>query len=147
MPDADQFSRDLGYLDRFFEKLESHTGNLPSDAGQRLRTLLEEERRRWGEIRGLLGATAPAAEPAAAPAPAAPAAASEAPGTSAPSPVEAAPSPPFQHPYSRALEVGLAALQNLPPRPEAAPPAPEAAAPQRLAFPTGFTVGSLKQRR
>lgn len=76
------FARDLGYLDQFFDKLEAHAATLAPAAGARLRTLMGEERARWGEIRGLLAggppaAGAPEARPSAAhaaPAPGTPAA-------------------------------------------------------------------------
>lgn len=79
------FARDLGYLDQFFDKLEAHAATLAPAAGARLRTLMGEERARWGEIRGLLAggppaAGAPEARPSAAPAAPAPRAA---PGTPA----------------------------------------------------------------
>lgn len=50
------FERDLGYLDKFFDNLEAHAGTLDGDAGARLAQLVGEERVRWAEIRGLLGA-------------------------------------------------------------------------------------------
>lgn len=65
------FARDLGYLDRFFDALEAHAGTLADGPGARLRTLIGEERTRWQEIRGLIGAgpmTAPASPSAKPPA-------------------------------------------------------------------------------
>lgn len=56
------FARDLGYLDKFFDALDSHAGTLEAASGARLRTLLGEERTRWQEIRALVGG-APAAAP------------------------------------------------------------------------------------
>jgi hypothetical protein len=71
------FARDLGYLDKFFDKIEAHAASLDATRGARLRALVAEERTRWAEIRGLIGGTtsvgaraeAPAPEKALAPAP------------------------------------------------------------------------------
>ena len=62
---GDGFARDLGYLDAFFDKLEAHGASMGGASGDRLRTLIGEERRRWTEIRSLLagGNPAPAAPP------------------------------------------------------------------------------------
>ena len=49
------FDTDLGYLDRFFLKLEGHAQSLGPAEGARLRMLMGEERARWQEIRGLVG--------------------------------------------------------------------------------------------
>lgn len=48
------FQRDLGYLDAFFDKLEAHASTLGAAEGERLRTLIGEERTRWVEIRALV---------------------------------------------------------------------------------------------
>jgi len=136
MPENDAFSRDLGYLEKFFDKLEAHAATLPSDAGARLRELIAGERRTWAEIRQVIGATgAPAAAPPEASTVAAPAAA----------PLE-------PHPYTRALHQGMAQLAALPPMPlPAAEGAMGAAAGRTPAGPTAssrsFSVGSLKPRR
>lgn len=54
------FQRDLGYLDRFLEKLREHAAGLADRAaGDRLSALMDEEVRRWGEIRALLGDVSP----------------------------------------------------------------------------------------
>lgn len=130
MPGNDAFSRDLGYLDKFFDKLDAHAGTLPSDAGQRLRALLVDERKAWAEIKQLVGAGD--APPAAAEEKAAPAQAA--------APAEA------PRPYTRALQMGLAAL----PREPAVPVAPAGDAPERAGLRTSLsrlTVGSLKRRR
>jgi len=127
MPDNGEFSRDLGYLDKFFDKLEAHAGTLPSEAGQRLRALLSEERARWAEIRQLVG-TAPAAA---------------APETNA---TQAEP----ERPYSRAYRLGMQQLAELPRTPAAGPPDMGSSAKPASAIPSGptvFTVGSLKPRR
>jgi hypothetical protein len=64
------FARDLGYLDKFLVALRAHAGTLGAGAGARLAALLDEEERRWAEIRALLSGAptkapaAPAAEPA-----------------------------------------------------------------------------------
>lgn len=50
------FERDLGYLDKFFDNLESHAATLDASAKERLLELVAEERVRWVEIRSLLGA-------------------------------------------------------------------------------------------
>jgi hypothetical protein len=52
------FERDLGYLTRFFDKLEAHAGTLAPEAGARLATLVGEERERWREITRLVGGPA-----------------------------------------------------------------------------------------
>ena len=141
MPENDAFSRDLGYLDKFFDKLEAHAGTLPSDAGERLRALLAGERKTWAEIRQLVGvAGAPAAAAPSAPAPAPAPTAAEKPAAAEP------------RPYTRALQAGMAQLASLPPT--AAPMAEGAAATAAgrtpagtTAFPRIFSVGSLKPRR
>jgi hypothetical protein len=61
------FARDLGYLDKFFDKIDAHAATLDAAAGARLRALVLEERARWGEIRGLISgepvkASAPASQ-------------------------------------------------------------------------------------
>lgn len=58
--DAAAFARDLGYLDKFFDKLEQHAGSLAPASGARLKALIGEERTRWGEIRSIIGGGAPA---------------------------------------------------------------------------------------
>lgn len=65
----DEFSRDLGYLARFLDKLAAHAGTLPGERGARLAQLIAEEGERWSEISALLGgeasvAAAPRGEPA-----------------------------------------------------------------------------------
>lgn len=54
------FATDLGYLEKFFAKLERHASAM-TDAGaaSRLTGLLAEERARWAEIRALLEGKAP----------------------------------------------------------------------------------------
>lgn len=49
------FDRDLGYLDKFFDNLDAHASTLGDVQGARLKTLVGEERQRWGEIRSLVG--------------------------------------------------------------------------------------------
>ncbi|WP_373047477.1 hypothetical protein [Vulgatibacter sp.] len=147
MPENDAFSRDLGYLDKFFDKLEEHAGTLPSDAGQRLRSLLSEERTRWAEIRKLVGAGGAPAPAAAAGTEASTARPEGAPAAAPP----AAERPPEVHPYTRAMQVGLAQLPR-----EAAPPIRPPAgmggptgdgSARNYSSPSGLTVGSLKPRR
>lgn len=58
---TDGFARDLGYLDAFFDKLEAHGASMGGAGGDRLRTLVGEERRRWAEIKSLLAGGAPQA--------------------------------------------------------------------------------------
>lgn len=60
-PADDSFARDLGYLDKFFDKIEAHAASVGGASGARLKELMGEERARWREIRGLLGGGAPAA--------------------------------------------------------------------------------------
>jgi hypothetical protein len=62
---AGAFATDLGYLEKFFDKLERHASAM-ADAGAKARlvALLAEERARWAEIRGLLEG-GPAATPSA----------------------------------------------------------------------------------
>ncbi len=48
------FSRDLGYLDRFLQGLRDHAASLGEPAAARLGALLDEQDRAWTEIRGLL---------------------------------------------------------------------------------------------
>lgn len=57
------FSRDLGYLDKFLSGLRDHAATLGEPAGARLLALLDEQDRAWSEIRGILagGTGAPAA--------------------------------------------------------------------------------------
>ena len=141
MPENEDFSRDLGYLDKFFDKLDAHAGNLPEGAGQRLRALVAEERGRWTEIRQLVGSAPAAAASAAAPAPAA----TEAPAAQRQEP---------ERPYTRALKAGMAQLAGVSRTPDAGPaamgssmgssPPAEAA---KVAGGIRFTVGSLKPRR
>lgn len=64
------FERDLGYLTRFFDKLEAHARTLTPEAGARLAVLVGEERERWREITRLVGATAATPDTNAAPKPA-----------------------------------------------------------------------------
>lgn len=117
---AEDFSRDLGYLEKFFEKLEAHAGTLGGASGQRLRTLMSEERKRWGEIRSLIAGNAPQAAQAAAPQ-----------GASV---AEMA----ADHPYSRAL-------QRFSAQRAAEPVLREAPSPRPMGTP-GFSVGPLKRR-
>jgi hypothetical protein len=70
------FTRDLGYLDKFLASVRAHAGTLGGPAGSRLAQLMDEEQARWTEIRGLLAsggnpgpAAAAPANPAAPPAP------------------------------------------------------------------------------
>lgn len=56
------FDRDLGYLDKFFDNLDAHASTLGDVQGARLKTLVGEERQRWGEIRSLLGGPSSAGE-------------------------------------------------------------------------------------
>lgn len=152
----EEFSRDLGYLDKFFEKLEGHASTVGGNAGGRLLELLAEERKRWDEIRGLLGGApgvettaaveaspttgADAVEPTRKPAPASPSSPAPAPAPSgdledlAPVAVHA------PHPYTRALQMGLSALPKAELR-EA--PAPRGATPRAQQT---FTVGSLRRK-
>ena len=61
------FSRDLGYLDKFLQGLRAHAATLKAPAGSRLVALMDEQDRAWAEIRGILAgdpgaiASAPAA--------------------------------------------------------------------------------------
>jgi len=57
--ETNSFSRDLGYLDGFLDKLEAHAGDVGGAAGARLAALMVEERTRWQEIKALLGGGAP----------------------------------------------------------------------------------------
>ena len=71
------FSRDLGYLDKFLQGLRAHAATLDASASSRLVTLLDEQDRAWSEIRGILaggGGASSTAKPATVsePAPAAP---------------------------------------------------------------------------
>jgi hypothetical protein len=60
------FATDLGYLDKFFEKLERHASAMTdARAAGRLRGLLAEERARWAEIRALLAGRDPPPAPGA----------------------------------------------------------------------------------
>lgn len=130
----EEFSRDLGYLDKFLDKLDAQASSLTGGDAERLRALMKEERSRWAEIRQILaggGAPTPVVEEKADPA-----------VEEAPAPVGEAPFFGFgEHPYTRALRVGMAML----PRGQA-PSAekPAATSPQRKT--PGLTVGSLRQR-
>ena len=63
--DNDAFAKDLAYLDKFFDKIESHSASLAPDAGARLKSLIADERGHWAEIRKLCaGEPARAALPA-----------------------------------------------------------------------------------
>lgn len=86
------FSRDLGYLDKFLQGLRDHAATLGEPAASRLGTLLGEQDRAWAEIKSLL-----AGAPVSASAPASPALRER--GTEAP----AAPS---SEPPSKRLTVG-----------------------------------------
>lgn len=138
----EEFSRDLGYLDQFFDKLESHSSTLQGGAGPRLRTLLSEERSRWAEIRSLLAGGEVAAQPSPEMAPAGESASSggSAGTTQAPSssPRQAEPA----RPYTRAMEIGMATL------PKAEPMLTEVSANPAVATraPKSFTVGSLRRK-
>lgn len=133
----EEFGRDLGYLEKFFDKLEGHASTLGGSAGTRLLELMAEERGRWAEIRSLLtGGEAKPTEPTAPPAPSP---TGDPQNGAGPGPVVAH----VPHPYSRALETGLAML----PRAEIgqAPPAtPAREEPSR--GPKVFTVGSLRRK-
>ena len=48
------FSRDLGYLDKFLQGLRDHAATLGEPAASRLGTLLGEQDRAWAEIKSLL---------------------------------------------------------------------------------------------
>lgn len=48
------FSRDLGYLDKFLQGLREHAATLGAPGGSRLLALLDEQDQAWGEIRGIL---------------------------------------------------------------------------------------------
>ncbi len=61
------FSRDLGYLDKFLQGLRDHAATLGEPAASRLGTLLGEQDRAWAEIKSLLAA-APVSASATAPA-------------------------------------------------------------------------------
>src|SRR5262245_60362213 len=115
----EEFTRDLGYLDKFFEKLDAEAANLAAASAARLRALLGEERSRWAEIRTLLAGGAPA--------PASGEAVKSQPSASAP------PSAELVHPYSKAYR-------------EAAASAKPAPAPESQPGSAGFTVGSLRRR-
>ncbi len=136
MPENDSFSRDLGYLDKFFDKLEAHAGTLPSEAGQRLRALRGEERGRWAEIRQLVGAGSVPQASASAPQEAKPAADGD------------AAAPEREHPYSRAYRVGMAELSRTPAAGTSTAGMASDAAPAKIRTGSStFTVGSLKPRR
>lgn len=68
--DAD-FARDLGYLDKFFDKLDAAAKELGDARGSRLSTLVEEERARWAEIKSILAGAAAATAPSSSSQPAA----------------------------------------------------------------------------
>lgn len=65
------FSRDLGYLDKFLQGLRDYAATLGEPAASRLGTLLGEQDRAWAEIKSLL-AGAPVSASAPAPASSAP---------------------------------------------------------------------------
>jgi hypothetical protein len=48
------FSRDLGYLDKFLQGLREHAATLGEPAAARLGALLDEQDRAWAEIKPLL---------------------------------------------------------------------------------------------
>lgn len=48
------FSRDLGYLDKFLHGLRAHAATLGEPAGSRLAALMDEQDRAWTEIKGIL---------------------------------------------------------------------------------------------
>ena len=48
------FSRDLGYLDKFLQGLRAHAATLGGSAGTRLSALMDEQDRAWAEIKGIL---------------------------------------------------------------------------------------------
>jgi hypothetical protein len=77
------FDKDLGYLDKFFDKIEAHADSLDPQAGDELRDLIADERNRWARITALLGGAAAPSEPATK---APPSSGSE--GQEAPEPVE-----------------------------------------------------------
>jgi hypothetical protein len=54
MPQDQTFARDLGYLAKFFDNLRRHADSLETNAGARLRTLIDEEVVRWEEIKALI---------------------------------------------------------------------------------------------
>lgn len=54
---AKDFSRDLGYLDKFLRALRDHAATLEAPASTRLLALLDEQDRAWSEIKGLLAGT------------------------------------------------------------------------------------------
>jgi hypothetical protein len=67
-------ARDLGYLDRFIQKLEDQARDLPDGPRQQALGLLGEQRSQWATIMGLLSGTTPertAEPPAAMPSPSA----------------------------------------------------------------------------
>ena len=51
---ADPFARDLWYLEKFFDKLESHATTIPGQAGSELQRLMAEQRATWKRIQSLL---------------------------------------------------------------------------------------------
>lgn len=67
---ATPHARDLGYLARFLDKLEAEAKSLGGQRGERLLTLLLEERARWDEIQSLLAGASSGATPPSASAPA-----------------------------------------------------------------------------
>src|SRR5690242_1155029 len=72
MANESTHTRDLGYLDRFIQKLEEQAQGLPDGPRQEALGLLGEQRSQWATIMGLLsGATpeSPAEAPASAPSP------------------------------------------------------------------------------
>lgn len=52
---AKDFSRDLGYLDKFLSALRAQAVALGGTSGSRLATLMDEQERAWTEIRAILG--------------------------------------------------------------------------------------------
>lgn len=67
MANEANFTRDLGYLDKFFVNISAFADTLPEAESSRLKQLMAEETQRWAEIRGLLGAGPMVAAPPAPP--------------------------------------------------------------------------------
>jgi hypothetical protein len=80
MANESPHARDLGYLERFIQKLEGQAEQLPDGARQQALRLLGEQRPQWATIMGLLSGEAPVA-------PSAPPAAEGPPPAAAPAPV------------------------------------------------------------
>ena len=138
-------ARDLGYLEKFFDKLEAHADEQAPAAGERLRELMGQERQRWQEIRGLIAGEAPEAREEKA-AEAGPVKDSE-----DLSEVPPLADPSLVRPYTRAYHQGMAQLEQLRRTPPPAEP-PASGLPPGARSPTGparspYTVGSLKPRR